>query len=272
MGREDEAFMPPEMVGRVLATAPDDVVLIGGQALAYWMDYYGIHDRQGLAPAVSRDVDFFTANAANGESLNGFADAIGGKAELRSIHALSPLIGSAIAPASEGRVYNVDLLHDVVGLNREVLVANAVRVELPYGGKQLHVLHPLDVLVSRNMNLHKLQDKQDDVGRAQFTLAIAVAREYLSRGIDALHDATDLSEVERQREIFDLIRVVSEYSTEDAAKKNAERYGIHLADAIPAWRISADVFCQHQWPHLRARMSAAYAAFCEEQARTSGPP
>lgn len=266
MGSDEEAFMPPEMVGRVLACAPENLVLIGGQALAYWMDVYGVHDRLGLAPAVSRDVDFFTPNAADAESLRGFANAIGGKAELRSIHALSPLIGSAIAPAAEGRVYNVYLLHDVMGLERQKLEANAVLVELPYSGKQLRVLHPLDLLASRNMNLHKLRDKQDEVGRTQLSLAIAVAREYLLQAIDAAYDNTHVSEAERQRDVFDLIAVVSEYATEDAAKKNAERHGIHLADAIPAWRVTAEVFWQRQWPHLRERMSVVYAEQCEQLA------
>lgn len=270
MGSDDEAFMPADMVARVLACAPENLVLIGGQALAYWMDVYGVHDKLGLAPAVSRDVDFFTPNAADTESLKGFANAIGGKAEVRSIHALSPLIGSAIAPASEGRVYNVDLLHDVMGLERQKLEANAVRVELPYDGKLLRVMHPLDLLASRNMNLHRLQDKQDEVGRSQLKLAIAVAREYLLQAIDAAYDNTQVSEEERQREVFNLIAVVSDYSTEDAAKKNAERHGIHLADAIPAWRVSAEVFWLRQWPRLRDRMSAVYVELCEDLARKSG--
>lgn len=39
MRRESEAYMPPELVQRVLARASLDVMLIGGQALAYWMGF-----------------------------------------------------------------------------------------------------------------------------------------------------------------------------------------------------------------------------------------
>ena len=55
---------------------------------------------------------------------------------------------------------------------------------------------------------------------------------------------------------------------DDAARKNMERYGIYLGDAIPAWRIASAAFWKHQWPHLRTRMSPDYAAACERRAGT----
>ncbi len=267
MSREDEAYMPPELVQRVLERAPPDVVLIGGQALAYWMGYYGIHDPAGIAPAVSRDVDFFTRDASNFHPLRQFADAIGGRAEVRDIRALSALIGSAVAPAGEGRVYNVDLLHAVVGLERESIEANAVMVAVPGTELMLRVMHPLDVLQSRNANLHSLTEKQDEAGQWQFRLAIEVARAYLEEQINAIDEDPDLSEAERRRKTFDAIGPVSDYASQDAARKNAERYGIHLADAIPVWRISADVFWRKQWPYLRERMSPGHVERCEQRSR-----
>ena len=59
---------------------------------------------------------------------------------------------------------------------------------------------------------------------------------------------------------------VQENLLKAAAKKNAQRHGICLADAIPAWRIASTAFWEHQWPHLRTRMSPDYAALCEQRA------
>lgn len=258
--------MPPELVQRVLESAPSDVVLIGGQALAYWMGYYDIHAPGSTAPAISRDVDFFTPSAANTDPLRQFARAIRGRAEVSHISALSALIGSAVAPAEEGRVYNVDLLHDVVGLDRARIEANAVCVPVPGTSVMIRLMHPLDVLQSRNANLHVLTEKQDATGQLQFRLAIEVARAYLEEQIEAIATGDAATEQERDRAIFDAINTVSDYSTEDAAKKNAARYGIFLADAIPAWHIASETFWEKQWPHLRERMSPEHAELCEERA------
>ena len=48
--------MPRELVLRVLARADADVVLVDGQALAFWMDHYDVRQRGDL-PAIFRDVD-----------------------------------------------------------------------------------------------------------------------------------------------------------------------------------------------------------------------
>lgn len=263
--------MPPELVQRVLESATGDVVLVGGQALAFWMDYYGIESPAIMAPAVSRDVDFFTRDAANIDPLAQFAAALGGRAELSNARALSALIGSAVAPAEEeGRVYNVDLIHQVIGIDRDSVEANAVTVQVAGSDVAIRVMHPLDVLQSRNANLHMLAEKQDAMGQWQLRLAIDVARKYLEAQLEVIEDDALATDHERYRAVFDTIGSVSDYSTEDAAKKNAERYGIFLADAIPAWWIKADVFWEKQWPHLRERMSADYAARCEEMANRSG--
>lgn len=264
--------MPAELVRRVLESAPPDVVLIGGQALAYWMGHYAIHAPNNTAPAISRDVDFFTRDAANTGPLMHFARAIRGRVRVRDIRGLSALIGSAVAPAEEGRVYNVDLLHDVVGLKRDRIETNAVSVPVPGTSIMLRVMHPLDVLQSRNANLHSLVEKQDEAGQLQLRLAIDVARKYLEERIETITQDSGATREERQRAVFEAIAAVSDYSTEDAARKNAERYGIHLADAIPVWRIDSDAFWERQWPRLRNRMSPGYVEKCKELARRKSLP
>ena len=236
------------------------------------MGHYAVHAPKGSAPAISRDVDFFTFDAANIEPLKRFAAAIRGRAEVQEPRSLSALVGSAVAPAEEGRIYNVDLLHKVVGLQRESIEANAVSVPVPDTEIMIRVMHPLDVLQSRNANLHSLVEKQDDAGQLQFRLSIDVARAYLEEQIDGIMQDADMAEADRQRAVFDAIRVVSDYATEDAARKNAERYGIHLADAIPAWRIHLDAFWDKQWPYLKERMSSGYVDKCEEWRERSLEP
>jgi hypothetical protein len=169
VSQKGEAYMPPALVARVLESAQDDVVLVGGQALAFWMDHYDVHGI-GSLPAVSRDVDFFSRDAANTAPLRRFAKAIRGQAKVEDIRALTALIGSAIAPADGDRVYNVALLHHVIGLDRDRLLANSIEVVVSGSGTRFRVMHPLDVLQSRNANLHQLPEKQDEIGQLQFRL------------------------------------------------------------------------------------------------------
>jgi hypothetical protein len=205
--------MPPDMVRRVLASAGPDVVLVGGQALAFWAGFYDVDQPEGLDPAVSRDVDFFTPNPANAAPLAAFARAIGGRTHVMPRAALTSLVGQAVAPAPDDRSYNVDLIHRVVGLDHDEIERHAV-----------------------------LEDRIAE--------------------IEALHG---LSERQRERQVLSAVHRVLEWTEEDAARKNAERHGVHLADAIPAWRIASPAFWTDQWPHLRARMSPAYAADCERR-------
>lgn len=51
-----------------------------------------------------------------------------------------------------------------------------------------------------------------------------------------------------------------------AARKNAIRYGIHVADAIPAALVSPDsAFWERDWMVLHSLMSPPYAQCCEDQ-------
>jgi hypothetical protein len=266
MSRDGEAYMPQELIERVLESASTDVVLVGGQALAFWMGHYGLRGPANL-PAISRDVDFFTRDAANHKPLAAFARTIRGRAEILPDRAISALIGSAIAPAGDDRIYNVDLLHAVIGITREQLEANAVDVTLPDGKTRFRVMHPLDVLKSRNANLHKLVEKQDDIGQLQFALAIEVSRKFFEQELERIAQDPNLSATDKDRAAFDLIGDLQQDASDDAARKNADRYGLFLADAIPAWLISAPVFWEKQWPYLRERMSPAHAMACEDRAK-----
>jgi len=260
---EGESFMPPAMVRRVFECATPDLILVGGQALAFWAGHYDVPEPDDLGPAVSRDVDFFTSDAANSAPLRAFARVIGGRSIVQEMEAITALVGSAVAPAEDGGTYNVDLLHQVIGLDRAEIEAHAVEVPLADSTARIRVMHPVHVLQSRSANLHKLASKQNEIGCKQLALAISVARAYLEDRIAAIEGLHGLGERQRERKVLSAISRVLDYTAGDAARKNAMRYGLHLADAIPAWRIDSPAFWEQQWPHLRERMSPEYARSCE---------
>jgi hypothetical protein len=55
-------------------------------------------------------------------------------------------------------------------LKRDRLEANAVTVRLDRTDAVLRIMHPIDMLQSRNANLHSLVEKQDETGQLQLRL------------------------------------------------------------------------------------------------------
>lgn len=255
MSRPDDGILPPKLIGQVLEVAGEDTVLIGGQALAFWMVRYQI----AMPPhmdVVSRDLDFSVPSRTDEAPLKRFATAIGGTYGI-SHGAMSQLVGVATVRLDDGKTANVDVLWKVKGFERGEHESRAIRIT-DGEGRRYRIMHPLDVLWSRCINLHEIADKQDEVGQQQYRLAIEVARAFI--------------EAEPAPAIDAYIRAVIDYSKQASAKKNAERYGLHLADAIPAWLVEADDFWDKEWRHVGARMSPDHAALCEERAGRGSSP
>lgn len=74
--------MPLSLVATLLreaASLKGELILVGGQALAYWLDRYKLS--LGIqVPAVTRDVDFLALDATNRRAVECMAHALAGKA------------------------------------------------------------------------------------------------------------------------------------------------------------------------------------------------
>ncbi|MFG6431992.1 hypothetical protein ACG00Y_18875 [Roseateles sp. LYH14W] len=254
MSKRSEAATPPEVLKRLLTVATEEV-LIGGQALAVWLDHYGLTLPAGAPSAISNDVDFLARSAAAASRVHAFAKAIGGKVHLPNERALTALVGQAYLDISDEEYLNVDVMFKLVGLTADEVRRETVKFDVD--GMSFLVMHPLHVLRSRLVNLHKLPEKQNDKGELQLVLAIAVAREFLRRAVltEALEDvATGRSPI--QRYVNDVVVM----ARGDAGKKVAKRLGIRVADAIDPSLIPAGPFWDKAWPRIRPLMSPEWAS------------
>jgi hypothetical protein len=251
--RKSEAVTPPAIVEKLLRAAGEGVVLVGGQALGFWVRRYDLRLPPGIA-AISNDTDFLAGSAAERGLVDLFARAIGGKTWYPNEHALTSLVGQAYFDISDDEFVNVDVISDVVGPSREKVRERAVRATL--GRHAFLVMHPLDVLHSRLANLHQLAEKQNPKGVMQLSMAIDVAREFL-RQQAAVTPSVDVA---RRSPIQAYVSAIERMATEDAGHKVARRFGLHVADAIDPALIPAGPFWTRRWPGLRALMSPLYAA------------
>jgi len=177
-----------------------------------------------------------------------------GTTHFPSRHALTALVGQAYLDVNDDEFINVDVVFRVIGLPQETIRKRAVRVE--FGDTHFIVMHPLDVLRSRLANLYQLAEKQNPKGIMQLALAIDVARQFLREEAGALARR----EAPARNPLQPFVSEIERLAVEDAGRKVARRFGLHVADAIDPSLIPAGPFWKRKWPELAPLMSPQYAA------------
>ena len=250
--KKTEAVTPPEVVDKLLRSAGQDLVLVGGQALGFWAQRYNLALPQEFA--ISADTDFLAKSAADRASVKRLARIIGGATFYPNQRALTSLVGQAYVDVSDDEFINVDVIHDVIGIPPAAVRARAVKAAL--GKDSFLVMHPLDVLRSRLANLYKLIGKQNPKGVMQLAMGIDAAREFLRSEAGTMAPA----DIAVRSPLQGYVSEIERLAVEDAGRKVARRHGLHVADAIDPSLIPAGPFWTKRWPGLRKLMSKDYAA------------
>jgi hypothetical protein len=151
------------------------IILVGGQSLTAWVQYFKIELPAFEGPYLTADADF-----------------LGSKVEAEVIARY--LHGTTKAPAPDDPTPNtaiieftgergekllIDMLIGVLGVPTPEARKLAVPVELA-GCEPIQVLHPLLVLESRCHNLERLSHKRDGNGITQARVACQVVTRYLA--------------------------------------------------------------------------------------------
>lgn len=237
---------PQEVIDELLKVAGPSLVMVGGQALAFWMARYQlVHDVPDLGGSITRDVDFLARSPTDHEAVKRLALTLGGQVVIPDRNQLTALVGQAIRQVDENNVWNVDVIFRLIGNDARSIFAEAAETDLGEGWT-LNVMNPLHVLKSRLDNLYVLRDKQNSLGEAQLRCAIEVVQRFQRE----LANAGDTAAIKRT------VREVARWALRtDAGKKIARRRGIHVADAIEANLIQCLNFRSLHLPRLLPAMS-----------------
>ena len=220
--------LPPAEVERLLRAMPPATILVGGQALGFWMLRFGLLRADGDDPAVTRDADLIGA-LKDAEQLAG---ALHGQLIVPHERARTGLVAQVRLPVpGSDRQYSIDILHQlyaVGGLRKSMEFTRRARKrasEVKVSDiAQIRILHPLDVLASRVNNAAGLLAEKGEHVLTQARWAIAVARHALLQM--AKQPTRDERPGNAAQEICRLARGA-------AGRKLFFAHGIEVFDAVP---------------------------------------
>lgn len=162
-----------------LGPVAEKVVLVGGQAVNFWAEYYG--DRAPAlaenAPYTSKDIDF----AGGPQDVEAIAARVRGRAWLTPPFDPSPNAGVVSFPGPSGEEQQIDILRVVHGLNLTEVDALARPIEETSDGTtvRFRVMHPVHCLESRASNVAELPDYNTPQAVNQLRASVICAREFL---------------------------------------------------------------------------------------------
>jgi hypothetical protein len=242
-------------IDRILRACGTDALLVGGQALAFWVVHYDIELVGVLSRVITTDADYI-GTAAVARKLQ---RSLGKPWKVRegTLDDASGQVAKVYAKVADGGVKQVDFLSGIVGLDTDAIRRRAPEVTLA-DGTRVSVLHPMDVLESRLRNLESIPAKRNEFGVAQARLAVSVVRAFTE---DFMAEGND------PRLLRQAVKRVVKMALETRLANVAFTYDIDVIAALPAERIRYPRFHELQWPNVLARLERRREKFVALQAR-----
>jgi hypothetical protein len=173
-----------EEVQRILGlleplSADRSIVLVGGQAVAFWTRFLGEHSSEvaAFAPLASKDIDF----EGSARAVQRTAALLGARMRLASMDDHTPNTGIVIFLDADGIEREIDFIDQPLGLRARDIRDTAVRLIVPgdVAGSEapVWVMHPERCMESRIYNAQILR-KADELAMRQLAVSVVCAREW----------------------------------------------------------------------------------------------
>jgi hypothetical protein len=234
-------------VAEILRASGKVAVLVGGQALAVWAQFYQLALPSLLTANVTRDADFI-GSADTALLIKGRLSNPDWKFYQVKPGAPSPVTAQLILQTGEG-IKEIDFLGSIIGIPTDDLRGRVVTLKLP-DDLEVMVLHPLDVLASRLHNLAELAEKRNDKGLAHARLAIDVAGALLR---DTLAHRTE-------RGLFNQIERIRIILTDPKIAAVCRQFALDVLACVPLERITNEAFRSRRWPQIQRDVHLALNA------------
>lgn len=225
------------------ALSGSPAILVGGQAIAFWSDYYNIASD---LPAITRDIDFYGGSdaVAFGENALSLYHV---EAYLPDLDDSTPNSGKLTCTVN-GQSIEIDFLYSLIGLSDDEIESTATSVEFQHN--VLNVLHPLLCLKSKVNNLAVLIGKRTPEGIEQVRLSIEIVSAYLNELL-----AKD------QRAAIKICEHLFRLALRESALFVNYQYNLDVIDAIPIDQFNVPEFIQTRVPQVIQQINDKRAGF-----------
>jgi hypothetical protein len=229
-----------------LHKATQPAILVGGQSLTFWVDFFKIPVPKSNTPYLTQDADVL----ATKHDARIFATELHGTLNIPKPGDHTPNTSIITYKTADGRTLFVDFMGTLIGLTNEEIRKTAVEFEHPEYGF-IRILHPTLVLKSRIVNLHRLQSKRDTNGIEQARLAVLVAKAFFENYI-----SLGLAGTNPDRYLVDRVKWLGKLALSDAGIYVFAQWGIDVMEAAPRNLITNKKFHAEHWPRLDLRIRA----------------
>lgn len=207
-----------------LRKSPNPLVLVGGQSLTFWVQFYGIPVPETKEPYLTQDADILGTQ----KDAEIIAKELKGCVRIPEPDDHTPNTATIVYLTADGRKLLVDVMGVLIGLNNEEINATAVTLDHDKYGL-INIIHPFLLLQSRICNLKILRQKRTGNGITQARLAVQVYRKYIEN-----YAATQLDSNETREEyLMDRMRAIAKLARSDAGLFVFKGWAIDLMDAAP---------------------------------------
>jgi len=143
-------FQPSDLQNffHALQKATQPAILVGGQSLTFWVDYFKIPVPKSDTPYLTQDADVL----ATKRDARIIAAELHGTLNIPTPGDHTPNTAVVTYSTPDGRTLFVDFMGSLIGLTNEEIRRTAVELEHPKYGF-IRILHPTLVLKSRIVNL-----------------------------------------------------------------------------------------------------------------------
>lgn len=166
----------------------ESVVVVGGQAVNFWAEFYTprVPAIEREAPFTSKDIDF----CGDVRAVRICAERLGGTSRIATMDDVTPNTGVVTFVDDAGAKRMIDFLEAPLGLRAEEVHRMAIPAEIldatgKPAGPPFRIMHPVQVMESRVHNCMTLPGYDSPAALKQLRLSVICAREFIRDMIDS---------------------------------------------------------------------------------------
>ncbi len=181
------AFADVKPVLMRLERIADSVVVVGGQAVNFWAEFYAprVPAIEREAPFTSKDIDF----CGDVRAVRICAERLAGTSRVATMDDVTPNTGVVTFVDDAGVKRTIDFLDAPLGLRAKEVHRMAIPAEIlgaagKPAGPPFRIMHPVQVMESRVHNAMTLPGYDSPAAVKQLRLSVICAREFIRDMVD----------------------------------------------------------------------------------------